>query len=149
MIIDTLDNLYLYDKLNKNFGLVFKFLKQKKLKNYTPGRYDIKNDDVYAFVSEGKGKGKNKVCLEVHRKYIDIQMCVAGEDLMGYKPLSECKKSKKLYDPKKDCGFFNDKIESWFRLQGNLFTIFFPADAHAPMAGSNLLKKVVVKVRAK
>jgi YhcH/YjgK/YiaL family protein len=149
MIIDTLDNSYRYDKLNKNFGLAFKFLKQKKLKNYLPGRYDIKKEDVYAFVSEGKGKGKNKVCLEAHRKYIDIQMCVKGEDSIGYKPLSECKKSNKIYDSKKDCGLFNDKIKSWLKLQGDSFMIFFPTDAHAPMAAKNWLKKIVVKVRVK
>ena len=149
MIIDTLDNLYLYNKLNKNFGLAFKFLKQKNLKDYNPGCYDIKDKDAYAFVSDGKGKGKNKVCLEAHRKYIDIQMCITGEDLIGYKPLSECGKRKKNYDSKKACGFFNDKIESWFKLSGDKFAIFFPSDAHAPMAGSGLFKKVVVKVGIK
>jgi YhcH/YjgK/YiaL family protein len=149
MIIDTLDNFHLYNKLNKNFGLAFKFLKQKNLKNHTPGRYDIKKNDVFAFVSQGKGKGKSGARLEAHRKYIDIQMCVLGEDLIGYKPLLECKKRKKIYDSQKDCVFFNNKIESWFKLSRGVFAIFFPADAHAPMAAKNWLKKIVVKVRVK
>ncbi|MFA5272448.1 MAG: YhcH/YjgK/YiaL family protein [Candidatus Omnitrophota bacterium] len=149
MIIDTLEDSHLYNKLNKNFSLAFKFLKQKNLKKYPAGRYDIKKSEIYASVSEGNGKGKEKVILEAHKKYIDIQMCITGEDLIGYKPCSECKRRKKAYDSKKDYSLFGDKIDSWFKLDGNSFAIFFPNDAHAPLAGNTPLKKVVVKVRVK
>ncbi|MFA6281614.1 MAG: YhcH/YjgK/YiaL family protein [Candidatus Omnitrophota bacterium] len=147
MIIDTIDNSYLYGKLHKNFGLAFKFLKQKGLKDYPAGSYPIRKSEIYASVSEGKGRGRGKVILEAHKKYIDIQMCVAGSDALGYKPLSECRKRKKAYDPKKDYSLFGDKIDLWFKLEGKSFAIFFPEDAHAPMAGTVKLKKVVVKVR--
>ncbi len=147
MIIDALDNFRNYIKLNKHFESAFKFLRQKNLKKYCTGHYDIKNNDVYALILKASGKEKKNVLLEAHRKYIDIQMCIAGEDLIGYKLLAECKRNKKAYDPKKDYSLMNDEINSWFKLKGNAFAIFFPEDAHAPLAGKDALKKVVIKVR--
>jgi YhcH/YjgK/YiaL family protein len=149
MIIDVPDNFCLYDKLNKNFSLAFKFLKQKDFKKYPAGRYDIKKNEIYASVSEASGKGKAKAVLEAHKKYIDIQMCVLGQDLIGYKPLSECKKISKTYDSKKDCMLFRDKVNTWFGLEQGSFAIFFPSDAHAPLAGTGPFKKVVIKVKVK
>jgi len=149
MIIDTLDNFRKYIKLNNYFAPAFEFLRQKNLKNYSSGRYDIKKNDVYAMVSEAKGKGREGAFFEVHKKYIDIQICLVGEDFIGCKFLSECKKRKKAYDAKKDYGLFGDKIDSGFKLTKNSFAIFFPTDAHAPLAGTGELKKVVVKVRVR
>lgn len=147
MIIDTLDNFYHYTKLHKYFTPAFEFLRKGNLTKYSEGRYDIAKNNVYALVSRANGRGKARASLEAHRKYIDMQMALSGEDLIGYKPLNECGIKKTAYDAKKDCIFFNDKSNFWFKLKGNLFAIFFPQDSHAPLAGSLDVLKVVVKVR--
>lgn len=148
MVIDTLDNYYRYTKLHKLFEPAFEFLRKENLKKYNEGRYDIIKNDVYALISKAKGRTKIKAGLEAHRKYIDIQMVLTGEDLIGYKPLCECAVMKTPYDIKKDCIFFEDKSNLWFKLAGNTFAIFFPWDAHAPLAGSLPVLKAVIKVRA-
>ena len=42
--------------------------------------------------------------------------------------------------------FFGDAADSWLDLSGDKFLVFFPEDAHAPLAGMGGLKKAVVKV---
>ena len=147
MVIGALDNCYHYTKLHKLFKPAFEFLRKENLKKYSEGRYAIAKNDVYALISKADGRGKIKASLEAHRKYIDIQVVLSGEDLIGYKPLSECKIKKIPYDAKKDCIFFNDKSNFWFKLKENSFVIFFPHDAHAPLAGNSTVLKAVVKVK--
>lgn len=147
MVIDTLDNCCHYTKLHKLFKPAFEFLRKANLKEYKEGRYDIVKNDVYAMISKARGCGKIKASLEAHRKYIDIQLALNGIDYIGYKPLCECRLKKTLYDAKKDCVFFDDESDFWFRLSRNSFAIFFPEDAHAPLAGSLPVLKAVIKVR--
>jgi len=146
MIIDTLDNCCCYTKLHKLFKPAFEFLRKENPKGYKEGRYEIIKNDVYALVSNASGCGI-KSSLEAHRKYIDIQLALKGEDLIGYRPLCECSFKKTPYNTKKDCAFFNDKSKFWFKLSGNLFAIFFPEDAHAPLSGESEILKIVIKVR--
>ncbi len=148
MIIDVLNNCHKYIKLHRSFGPAFDFLQKEGLKGYKEGRYDIIRDDVYALVSNVSGFGKAKSSLEAHRKYIDIQVVLSGEDLIGHKPLAECKTEKTPYNSVKDCVFFKDKSNFWFKLSRGSFVIFFPEDAHAPLAGSSRVKKAVIKVKA-
>lgn len=147
MIIDKLNNCSRYNCLHKFFKPAFDFLTTNNLADYEEGRYDILKDEVYLMVSNAVGRGKAKSSLEAHRKYIDIQVALSGEDLLGYKPLLECKTEKNPYDPDKDCIFFKDKSNFWFKLKQGEFAIFFPEDGHAPLAGVSLVKKAVVKVR--
>lgn len=147
MVIDTLDNLYYYTNLHKFFKPAFEFLTKENLKEYSEGRHDIVRNDVYALISKAKGRAMKGASLEAHIKYIDIQVALSGEDLIGYKPLDECRIKKAEYDAKGDCVFFKDKSNFWFKLKGNSFAIFFPHDAHAPLAGNSDVLKVVIKVR--
>ncbi|MFA5337537.1 MAG: YhcH/YjgK/YiaL family protein [Candidatus Omnitrophota bacterium] len=147
MVIDTLDNSCQYTKLHKYFKPAFEFLKKENLKKYREGRYDIIKNNVYALISKAKGRGIKGASLEAHRKYIDIQVALSGEDLIGHKPLSECRIKKAEYNAKGDCVFFKDKSNFWFRLKGDSFAIFFPHDVHAPLAGSSSVLKAVIKVR--
>jgi len=146
MIIDILDNYYRYTKLHKFFKPAFGFLRKENLNEYKEGRYDIIKNDVYALISRASGRGKGS-CLEVHRKYIDIQMPLIGQDLIGCRMLCECRYKKTSYNAEKDCAFFRDKSNFWFKLSRGSFAIFFPEDAHAPLCGKSEVLKAVVKVR--
>jgi len=147
MVIDTLEHSFRYTKLHKFFKPAFEFLRKENLKKYSEGRYDIVKNDVYALISKANGRTKAKAKLEAHRKHIDIQVALSGEDLIGYKPLYECAVLKTPYNAKKDCIFFEDKSNFWLRLSENSFAIFFPWDAHAPLVGRLPVLKAVVKVR--
>ena len=48
------------------------------------GKTPIDGENIYINFSEYETKPGEKVVLESHRKYIDIQVMVEGEELMGY-----------------------------------------------------------------
>jgi YhcH/YjgK/YiaL family protein len=93
-------------------------------------------------ISEGK--------LEAHRKYIDIQFLLTGEELLGYTPVKDLTVAEE-YNPQKDIAFFNTPKEiTKVKLEPGLFCILFPDDAHLPgcrLAEPAEVRKVVIKVR--
>ena len=50
------------------------------------------------------------------------------------------------FDETKDVGFFAERATTWVAVPPGSFTIFFPHDAHAPLAGRGPLKKAIVKI---
>ena len=50
------------------------------------------------------------------------------------------------YDAGKDVEFYEAKPSLWIPVPSGIFTVFFPEDAHAPMAGTEAMLKMVVKV---
>ncbi|MBQ7178402.1 MAG: YhcH/YjgK/YiaL family protein [Victivallales bacterium] len=147
MIIDRLANWRLYANVNPLFQKAFEFLEKSDLSGMECGRYDIAGDDAYAMIQEPEGKTEATAKVEVHRKYIDIQFVVSGNEKMGWIPLCGMGHDEG-FDEKKDCGFFKDKAQSWFDVRPGCFAIFFPEDGHAPNVGTGVHRKVVIKVKA-
>ena len=79
--------------------------------------------------------------------HIDIQVCIKGEEKIGWKPRTECFHQKEPYNAHKDVSFYDDVPDMYFKLRSDQFAIFFPEDVHAPMIGNGLIKKMVVKVK--
>jgi beta-galactosidase beta subunit len=44
---------------------------------------------------------------------------------------------------------FGDRPELYFTLPPGCFVVFFPSDAHAPLAGNGKVLKAVVKIAVK
>ena len=82
--------------------------------------------------------------LEAHKDFIDIQMPLSDEEILGYTPL--CNLPDTEYDAEKDIAFYPGLAENYFTLKPGQFAIFFPQDGHAPGVSKTGLKKVVVKV---
>jgi len=86
--------------------------------------------------------------LEAHRKYLDVQYVIEGEELMGYAPLG----TQEILEPYKaenDIIFFKGE-KSFIKVSSGMFAIFFPEDVHMPgiRAGKvSDVKKLVIKVR--
>ena len=147
MIIDRLGNWRLYANVNPLFQKAFEFLETADLTGLDCGRYEIAGDDVYASIQEPEGKPEAAAKVEVHRKYIDIQYIVSGNEKMGWIPLVGMGHDEG-FNEEKDYGLFTDKPQSWFDVRPGCFAIFFPEDGHAPNVGTGIHRKVVVKVKA-
>lgn len=89
MILDSIKNLRNYEGMHPNFKKAIDFLLNNDLQNLPLGRNEICGDEVFANVMEAKPRGKEEVPLEVHRKYIDIQVPISGDEVMGYTPLEQ------------------------------------------------------------
>ena len=147
MIIDTLDNAGKYISLHPRFKEAFEFIKEQDLNKIEPGKYPIDGTDLHASVSLKDGVKASDAKFEAHDHFIDIQVCPAGTEKLGWKPRNKCIDPREAYNAEKDVIFFNDKPDMYFDLNPGQFAIFYPEDVHAPMIGDGPIKKLVVKVR--
>ena len=65
------------------------WLQQADLAALPTGRHEIDGDKLYAMVNEYTTEPKEKRRAEAHRKYVDVQCLVQGEEIIGYAPLRE------------------------------------------------------------
>jgi len=147
MILDTLENAEKYIRLHPLFVKAFEFIKSQNLKEIKVDKYPVDGADLYASVSEKEGVKKEDAKFEAHDHFIDIQVCPAGSETLGWKPRNKCNDIKVSYNTEKDVTFFSDQPDTYFQLHEGQFAIFYPEDVHAPMIGEGLIKKLVVKVK--
>lgn len=148
MIIDSLENLQKYSSIHPLFTKAFEYLQSTNLNSLEVGKFDIA-DGLKGIVSDKKGMTADESCakFECHNANIDIQVCIRGEETLGWKPRHSCKNEKEPYNPEKDVQFYTDKPDMFFQLRYGQFAIFFPEDVHAPMIAEGEVKKIVIKVK--
>ena len=127
----------------------FEYLARADLATLPLGRTDIEGDDVYVMMSEGETRPPEQVKFEAHRRYIDIQLVVQGQEAIGVAPAASLT-TVEPYDPAKDIEFFAVPPRSeTLELRAGDFAVFAPADAHRPslhLEGPHVSRKAVVKV---
>ena len=146
MILDVLENIARYECLHPSFPAAVRFLRETDLTALPDGRIDIAPDAAYAVVAGGEGRGRTNAVLEAHREAVDIQITLGGVEVIGWSALSDCPPDQP-YDPEKDLVLFPDREPAeWLVLPPRFFAVFFPEDAHAPLAGDGPVRKIVVKL---
>ena len=148
MIFDHISNISLYCTLSPDIYAGLEYLKQIS-SDIAVGVYQI-TPRVKAIVSEYETKVKNEVGYEAHRKNIDIQYLLKGEERVACLPLEKLKETKP-YSEEKDAAFFTTSVQPIEMTLGDgYFAIFFPQDGHMPQLCVNdepmIVKKVVIKV---
>lgn len=146
MILATLAETDRYAALHPLFPRAFEFLRNADLMTLAPGKHDVQGEQLFAIVEACGGRTRAEAKLECHRRYIDIQLVLEGVDEMGWKPVAECVDPATEFDAARDIRFFNDAPSSWIATPPGAFCLFFPEDAHAPLVGTGVIRKVVVKV---
>ena len=150
MIVDRIENAHLYASLNDRFTKAFEILADRTLSSKQDGRYAVEGNDLYYIVQHYTTRPMEKDKLEAHRKYIDIQVVLSGEESLAYAPIEGLAVAQP-YSEDKDIAFYHapDKI-STVTLRPGVFCILFPQDGHIPccqLNGLSNVHKVVVKVR--
>jgi biofilm protein TabA len=146
MILDDLKNAARYVDLHPGFGEGFEFLRRPQLLGLENGKYALQGDRLFALVNRDPGRGHSGARLEAHRKYIDIQMLLDGSEEIGWRPTAECQRLTDPYQDERDIMFFADQPLAWIPLPVGKFMIFYPEDAHAPLAATGANVKAVIKV---
>jgi biofilm protein TabA len=150
MILDTIDHSVRYEPLHPRLRLAFSFLRGMNGQE-ADGRHEIDGDDVFALVQRVITKPIAEVEFEAHRRYIDVQYLLEGEETILWAPISAITETVRLYDETKD-------VAKWrlvhphtpLRLRPGTFAIFYPEDAHSPCVAApepGPVTKVVIKVR--
>ena len=146
MILDVLSESGRYIALHQRFAAAFAFLGRKDLGELAAGRYSIEGERLYVSIDHREGRAHDGARLEAHRRYIDIQYTIEGAEEIGWLPLSLCETPAAPFDTDRDIIFFADRPSSWLTVPPGRFAIFFPNDAHAPLAGHGILKKAIAKI---
>ena len=146
MILDRIENLRLYLPLHPMMRRVVEFLSAGDLASLPPGRHEIDGRRLFVVRDQAQGKSRSGALLEAHRDYIDIQIALDRPDVIGYSPLARCQRLREPYYAARDIEFFADPPESWIALAPGDFALFFPTDAHAPLAIQGQIQKAVFKL---
>ena len=146
MILDYLSNISHYEQLHPRFKQAFNFLQDKNIINMSLGKHEVDGDNLFIVLDKSQGRKKEDAMLEVHRKYIDIQLILEGPDEMGWETKLKCVTPSDKYNPKNDIQFFKDNPANWFTVKTGMFAIFFPDDAHLPLIGNSIIHKAIAKV---
>lgn len=153
MFIGTLEKW----NTNKNylpdiFQQVMVFLNSIDPQTIAPGTHSIQGKDIFANVECGKGKTLQERRFELHRRYVDVQMLLAGHERQDYATSAAGDVLEDRLE-KDDVAFHTviGPIHS-LSMHPGMFVIYFPGELHAPglRDGDNGedYKKIVVKVAA-
>lgn len=146
MILDSLKNSALYYGVNPRLERAFAYLQTVDLMTLEPGKYEIDGQEIFMSLVERGLKSPEEAKLEVHDKYLDVQIVLAGEESFGWSERKDMQQPQAAFDAQKDIQFFDDQPQTYYTLKPGQFTILLPEDAHAPLVGEGTIRKAILKV---
>lgn len=148
MILDQLARADRYRAASPGIAAALEFLRTADVAALADGRNDVDGDRLYAMLNRYRTKPPTEAVWESHRRYIDVQYIVRGQEWMGYVPLDRAPAVKTPYDASRDILFYEPGTDGFVMTAGQ-FAVFFPEDIHAPglVAGTPTdVVKIVMKV---
>ena len=146
MVFDTLDNAHFYASMHPRFPAAFEFFRSGRATTLPDGEFELDGRQLYVMIASFPGRGRKGAKLESHRRYIDIQYVLKGSDEIGLLPTSQCRDVEMPYVEDRDLILYRDHPTNWLIVPEGSFAIFYPDDAHAPLAGTAPVSKAVLKV---
>lgn len=156
MVYDKIDNIEIYKGLSEDIYEALKFLQNATPS--TPTGVIQLNPRVKAIVSEYETKAVNENGYEAHKRYIDIQALLEGEEMIACQPI-EWLQETKPYSEDCDAAFYAADTPplpsslihhpSYLTLRPGFFAILYSQDGHMPQLSVTTptkVKKVVIKV---
>ena len=146
MIVDRIERLQQYSRNVPQLFEAVKFAERVKNENLPAGRYNLGND--FVLVQEGTTRSFKEADFEVHRKYLDIQIIIAGSEYMEYADITDLKE-KVAFDEEKDLALM-EGIGNKILIKPGMFYILYPSDGHKPCCHEDIptnYKKVLAKIR--
>ena len=135
MILDKLENADWYFDSVPGLKEFMKFYNENDLEELPACKIFLDGKDLFVNILDFKGKEESKCRMEAHKDYLDIQIPLGDDEIMGWKAQVDCQEVTQEYDEGKDVEFYH-------------FAVFFPSDAHQPgIAPGKEYRKVIVKAR--
>ena len=146
MIYDKLSSIETYSGIHERLAKGLRLLRDTDFSDLPDGKYEVDGKDLF-YMLQSYSTRENNDTPEAHRKYIDIQFLLSGEEVMGIGALSDMKEEVRA-NPDGDVWFYHGPL-SHVKLGRGYFAVLFPQDAHAPgiaLCTPDSVRKVVVKV---
>lgn len=118
-----------YNKNKELYDLMFAFLATEDLAALPLGKTDIVPGRLSLTVSEYTPREAAKVGFESHRKFVDLQYVLRGNEKMGVGYNAAVKKE---YNPQRDVAWWAPEKVEYYPATPATFFLFFPADQHQP-----------------
>jgi len=138
-----------YEANKATWDKVFQFLGDSaKLATLAPGKYPIDGENAYASITEAPSKTTETAKWESHRKYIDLQYVIKGEEKIELAPLSTVTVTEPYLEAK-DAAHYSGN-GTYYVATPKEFFLFFPLDVHRPnikVDGYDVVKKLVIKIK--
>lgn len=146
-------SIYAHDDTKKYPAALQKaiaYLTETDFEQLADGVYEIDGKMMYAQVFTYTSKSAEECKPELHRKYLDVQFWISGEELFGIAPSNGVGNCIEEIDAR-DLYFYDGVAnESFVHATKGCYAMFFPNDVHRPgccIDGNPLTyRKVVVKV---
>ena len=105
MIVTTIDKLNTYSEVPYAKDIM-DFVAQFKKTDMEPGRYDIQGDDLFAAVSRYDTEPESERKFENHKKYIDLQIVLDGEEEIHWAPSQTLEQTEESFSQGGDIAFY-------------------------------------------
>ncbi|MCD4824599.1 MAG: YhcH/YjgK/YiaL family protein [Phycisphaerae bacterium] len=149
MIVDSIHNASAYRALSGRIAAALTYLAETDFTSLPDGRDEIQGDEVFAIVQRYQTKPLEQGKWEAHRKYIDVQGVIEGQERIGFGDVTDMRVVEE-YCPESDLVFLDGSGE-FVTLSPGMFMLLFPHEAHMPCITSgqpSQVTKVVVKILA-
>lgn len=137
-------------KIKKRIENAISFLKDLNTESIPVGKKIDVNEDFFYSVQSYETKPESECKLESHRKYVDVQIMVCGEEVVDITDVSRLK-IKEEYDSEKDVMFWNiPQRMARTSLKAEDCIVLYPEHAHRGAVAektSSKVVKIVGKVR--
>mgnify|MGYP001561725533 FL=1 len=150
MIIDKTNNWNIYFKKESIFYEGIRFILEEFSESIQDGRYEIKGNDIYAMVQSCMTDAPENKKMESHKRYIDIQYIVSGNEMIGWLPAGGLKVMTPYSDENDVIFYHSAECISPLILTPGMFAVFYPSDAHMPgcfLDKPAPVRKIVIKVK--
>lgn len=146
MVKDTLANAQRYAPLGPRIARALAHAQVTSFLDMPDGEYPVGGTDVRALVQRYTTKPDAEGRWEAHRRHIDLQMVVHGEERIGVAPLHTL--AAEPYDDDKDLLWLSGGGDTVTLRPGD-FVLLWPEDGHMPglrVGAPTAVVKVVYKI---
>lgn len=149
MIFDHVANISSYKSLGQRINQAFEFIQTTDFSKYPKGKHEIDGDKLFFLVNEYETKTVHNNILESHRKYIDLQYMISGNEIINFEVFVNQIVNKE-YDETGDYSLFVGQESNKICLSQGMCAMFFPNDLHMPgfaLTNAEQIRKIVVKIK--
>lgn len=147
MFVGTLSDTELASKLHPRIGEFFQYIASLDLDSLPLGRHEIDGDEMFVTHALVETPNTPQQPLEAHRRYLDVQILLEGDERIGWKPLERIEEFSTAYDEQADIVFSRESPDFFVNLKPHDFCILFPADGHAPAISEGKIRKLIGKIK--
>ena len=149
MIFDTISNSELYLGVNDKLAAAFDFIKKAVKEDFSVGKYELMGSSLYAMVQEYDTKSEDGALYEAHRKYIDLQYIISGNEIIDVLGIQDTTLVTDYVEADDYALYSANRQGARLVMKEGDFAIFFPNDTHMPgllLDKASPVKKIVVKI---